>query len=184
MSFCIVEVVMKYFIWNWVSVFALLVLPLGGCGSSTTNGTGGAAGTGGVAGTGGTGGGGGTAGTGGTAGGGGSAAIPAGVWTGTGTGGSGGSFDICFAVNEDGTALTLGADSEQRCEFYSLEVAFTGCVGSLSYKPDIPIEDGFFELLDVTVDIKGTFDGNTASGEATLIGDETCSSQWEATPNE
>jgi len=187
------EVVMKRFILNWVGVLALLVLPLGGCSDTTTDGTGGAAGSGGeggaagAAGTGGEAGGGGAAGIGGIGGGGGTVAVPPGVWTGTGMGGSSGSADVCFVVNAEGTALTQGTDSEQPCQLFAWEVMFDDCAGSFSYKLDIPIEDGSFELIlegPPDIEVRGTFDGNTATGEVSSAGDATCSAQWEAAPNE
>jgi len=188
-GFCIVEAVMNDFVLSWLSVFALLMLPIGGCSGTTDDGTGGTAGSGGAAGTGGMAGGGGAAGVGGTAGGGGTGMIPPGIWTGTGIGGSAGSADLCFAVNAEGTALTQGADSEQPCQFYAVEVTFGDCAaGSFAYKPDIPIVGGSFELIllggPTEYEFRGTFDGNTAAGEVTTTGDATCSAQWEAVPNE
>ena len=171
-----------------LSVIALLLLPLAGCSGSTNEGAGGTGATGGIAGGGGNGGAageGGSAGVGGMAGGGGTEATPPGLWTGSGVGGSAGSFDICFRVNEEGTALTQGTESGQPCEFFAWEVKVTGaCVGGFAYKPDIPIVDGSFELVQPgSYELRGTFDGATASGEVTVIGVETCSSQWEATPS-
>ena len=183
---------MRCFTLNWVSVLALLLLPLGGCsgtddGTGGTGGTGGAAGTGGMAGAGGEAGAGGAAGIGGVGGGGGSVVVRPGVWIGTGMGGSSGSVDLCFVVNEDGTALTQGTDSEQPCQFWSVEAMFNDCAGSFTYKPDIPIVDGSFELINPgppDIEVRGTFAGNTATGEVSSTGDVTCSAQWEASPNE
>ena len=39
---------MRYLVWCWVPVFALLMLPLAGCSSTTTEGDGGEGGVGGV----------------------------------------------------------------------------------------------------------------------------------------
>lgn len=179
---------MSRILMSCLSVIALLLLPLAGCSGSTSEGAGGSGATGGIAGGSGSGGAageGGSAGAGGMAGGGGTEATPPGLWTGSGVGGSAGSFEVCFNVNQEGTALTQGTEPGQACEFFAWEVLFTGgCVGSFSYKPDIPIVEGSFELVDPGFyDLRGTFDGATASGEVTVIGVETCSAQWEATPS-
>ena len=179
---------MRRILVSCLSVIALLLLPLVGCSDSTNEGAGGTGAVGGIAGGGGNGGAsgeGGSAGAGGMAGGGGTEATPPGLWTGSGVGGSSGSFDICFHVNEEGTALTQGTDPDQACQFFAWEVRFTGgCVGGFQYKPDIPIVDGSFELVNPgSYDLRGTFDGATASGEVTVIGVETCSAQWEAIPS-
>lgn len=177
---------MRIFV-NCVSVVALLMLPLVGCSSSTTDGTGGAAGEGGVDGAAGEGGSGGMAGEGGTAGvggGGGMEATPPGLWTGAGVGGSSGSVDICFNVNAGGTALTVGTEPGAPCQFWSVEAVFTGdCVNSFTYRPDIPIVDGSFEMVvPDSFEVRGTFDGGMASGEVMMLVGPPCSAQWEATP--
>ena len=179
---------MRWSIWNWVGVFALLMLPLGGCSSSTTDGTGGAAGAGGTTGEGGAGGmagEGGSTGVGGSAGSGGVEAATSGLWTGGGVGGSAGSLDICFNVNEDGTALTVGSEPGQPCQLWSVEVAFGGdCVNSFTYRPDIPIVDGSFEIVvQGSFELRGSFDGDTASGEASMLVGAPCSGEWQATPS-
>ena len=177
---------MRYFIWSWVSVFALLVLPFAGCSDSTNEG---AAGSGGDAGAGG------TAGTGGMAGTGGSEPAAVGLWTGSGQGGADGSYTICFNVREDGPALVPPLDASPECDNNSFAIEFEDCSGGLSIGGGgvpIPIVDGVFHLLEEGTgplagywDITGTFDGNTASGEAivgAVVG--TCSASWEATPSQ
>jgi hypothetical protein len=174
---------MKYFIWNWLGVFALLALPFGGCSGSTDEG---AAGSGGGAGTGG------AAGAGGMAGAGGSEPAPMGLWTGSGQGGADGSFTICFNVKEDGSALVRPLDVNQECQGNSLWVEFADCEGGFSTNGEIPIVGGVFHLVSDGQgplagywDIIGTFDGDTASGEAdvgSLTPGETCSGSWTATP--
>jgi hypothetical protein len=165
---------MKYFIWNWLGVFALLALPSGGCSGSTNEGTGGTAATGGTAGTGG------------------SEPASMGLWTGSGQGGADGSFTICFNVKEDGSALVRPLDANQECQGNSLWVEFDDCEGGFSTNEEIPIVDGAFQLVSDGEgplagywDISGTLDGNTASGEAdigSLTPNETCSGSWDATP--
>ena len=170
---------MRYFIWNWVSVFALLILPLAGCGDSTPEGAGGTAGMGGAAGTGG------EAGTGGTE------VGDTGLWTGSGQGDPDGPFTICFNVREDGSALVRPLDTNQECRGNSLWIEFQDCEGGFSTNEEIPIVDGTFRLLNEQGgmagfwDISGTLNGNTASGEATVgaVPDGTCSGSWEATPS-
>ena len=170
---------MKYFIWNWVSVFALLILPFAGCGDSTPEGAGGSAGMGGAAGTGG------EAGTGGTE------VGDTGLWTGSGQGDPDGPFTICFNVREDGSALVRPLDTNQECRGNSLWIEFQDCEGGFSTNEEIPIVDGTFRLLNEQGgmagfwDISGTLNGNTASGEATVgaVPDGTCSGSWEATPS-
>jgi len=172
---------MKCFIWNWLGVFALLALPFAGCSGSTNEGTGGTAGAGGTAGTGG------SAGTGGAAGTGGSEPASMGLWTGSGQGGADGSFTICFNVKEDGSALVRPLDANQECQGNSLWVEFDDCEGGFSTSEEIPVVGGAFHLVNegLGADISGTFDGNTASGEAdiaSLTPNETCSGSWDATP--
>lgn len=172
---------MRYFIWNWVSVFALLILPLAGCGESTPEGAGGTAGMGGAAGTGG------EAGTGGTE------VVAPGLWTGSGQGDPDGPFTICFSVREDGSALVEPLDTNQECRGNSLWIEFQDCEGGFSTNEEIPIVDGTFHLFEQGTgplagywDITGTLDGNTASGVAdigSVTPDETCSGSWEATPS-
>ena len=171
---------MRYFIWNWVSVFALLILPFAGCGDSTPEGAGGSAGMGGAAGTGG------EAGTGGTE------VGDTGLWTGSGQGDPDGPFTICFNVREDGSALVRPLDTNQECRGNSLWIEFQDCEGGFSTNEEIPIVDGTFRLLNEQGgmagfwDISGTLNGNTASGEATVgaVPDGTCSGSWEATPSQ
>ena len=169
---------MRCFIWSWVSVFALLVLPFAGCSGSTTEG---AAGAGGDAGAGGSAGAGGMAGTGGTE------AVSSGFWTGSGPGGADGAYTICFNVRGDGEALVRGADPNQVCDGWSIAVRFPDCEGVFQTNEVIPIVAGAFHLVieDFSVDISGTLDGATASGEATVgaFPDGTCSGSWEATPS-
>jgi len=171
-----VEVAMRYLLGTWLGVLSLLALPLLACGSSNE----GAGGTGGVAGTGGSAGSGGTAGTGGMAGTGGTP-LAAGLWTGSGEGGSDGALTICFFVSEDGDAIVEGLAPDSPCDGQSLSLNFPDCGVSFGDKERIPIVDGTFQLLDSlgTYDISGTFDGNTASGQATV---QQCSGTWQAAP--
>jgi hypothetical protein len=173
---------MKYFIWNWLGMFALLALPLAGCGGSTNEG---AAGSGGDAGASG------TAGTGGMAGTGGSEPAPVGLWTGSGQGGADGAFTVCFNVREDGGALVPSLDANAGCEGRSFAIEFDDCLGALLTSEEVPIVDGVFHLfrdgaeaMEGYWDITGTFDGNTASGDATVGWIARCSGSWDATPIE
>jgi hypothetical protein len=52
-------------------------------------------------------------------------------------------------------------------------------------RPDIPIVEGSFSLTEPgSYDIQGTFDGDTASGEATFTTDGVdCTGQWQASPS-
>lgn len=179
---------MKNFVWHWACVLALLASPLmacdssggdGGGGSAGTAGTGGSAGTGGEAGTGGSAGMGGEGGTGATAG---TDSITTGLWTGEGSEGPGAPWRICFSVNEAGDALT--ADPIE-CQAFAIQVEFEGCPNTLWWRPDIPIVDGSFSLTEAgAYDIQGTFDGDTASGEATFTVDGVeCTGQWQASPS-
>jgi len=162
---------MRYFIWNRAGVFTLLLLFVVGCGSSTSEGAGGAAGTGGTAGTGGSGG----------------APAPPGLWAGSGQGGADGSFTICFNVSDDGSAIGRSLDTAE-CGGFSLGVRFDTCeAGSFSTTDEIPIVDGVFRWMDPlggASDIRGTFDGDTASGTAVISNTlGTCSGSWTATPS-
>ena len=169
---------MRYVVFSWLTMFALLSLPFAGCSGSTNEGTGGSGGDAGA---------GGTAGSGGTAGAGGSEPAPPGLWT----GGADGSFTICFNVREDGNALVRPLDTNQECRGNSLWVEFDTCEGGLSTNEEIPVVDGVFRLLNEQGglagywDISGTIDGNTASGEAEVgaIPDGTCLGSWTATPS-
>lgn len=154
---------------TWVPVCAFLFVPLLGCGGSG-DGASGAAGDGGSGGPGGVGG---------------SAPSAEGLWTGSGETGPGAPWQICFNLNEDGTALTQADQRVHDCQSVSLRISFQECDGSLAYAPDIPVSDGAFRLVDPRgyFDISGTFDGLTASGEgAILVDGELCSGDWEATP--
>ena len=174
---------MRCFIWSWVSVFALLVLPFAGCSGSTTEG---AAGAGGDAGAGG------SAGAGGMAGTGGSEPAPVGLWTGSGQGGADGSFTICFNVREDGLALVPSLDVNAGCEGErSFAIVFDDCNGGLLTGEEVPIVDGVFHLfrdgaeaMEGYWDITGTIDGDTASGDATVGWIARCSGSWDATPSQ
>jgi hypothetical protein len=109
-----------------------------------------------------------------------------GLWTGSGVDGPAAPWSICFNLSEDGSALTMVTDSEQPCYLWALQIELNGCSGSSWYKQDIPVENGEFEVGAEGQDlhITGTFDGNTASGDATiLVGGEPCSGSWEATPS-
>jgi hypothetical protein len=178
---------MKYFIWNWVGVFSLLILPFAGCSGSTNEGGAGSGG----AGSGGDAGAGGAAGTGGMAGTGGSEPAPPGLWIGSGQGGADGAFTICFHVREDGNALVRPLNPSAECGASSLEVDFDNDNCDFATNAEIPIVGGSFHLLNeggglgVFWDISGIFDGNTASGEAETgsIPNETCSGSWMATPS-
>ena len=171
---------MRCFIWNWAGVLALLLLPLGGCSDTTTDGTGGAAGDGGE---------GGAAGTGGEAGSGGVVGSPTGAWSGSGQGGADGSFTVCFNVRDDGDALVRPTAPAMDCDGNSLSVQFDDCEGGFSTTEIVPIVDGSFALLNEQGglagfwDISGMIDGDTASGEATVGAVEgTCSGSWTASP--
>ena len=152
-------------------VLALMVVPAMGCSSADNGETGGSSGSGGSAGAGG------SAGTGG-GGTGGVASPQSGVWMGQGTGGAGGSFTACLVVNEAGTAISAnGID----CQSFAIQVGVAGC-SSLSYRPDLQIEDGSFEVTSGALTITGMFDNaSMASGTFTesAIG---CSGAWTATP--
>lgn len=174
---------MRDVISSWAIVFALLFLPFAGC-SGSTDGGGGDSGAGGTAGTGGTGGGG-------TGGAGGSDAVEPDLWTGSGQGGADGAFTICFNVREDGQALSRPQLSTVECGLDSLKVEFEPpCEGFFSTNEEIEIVNGSFSLLNEQGglagywDISGTFDGDTAAGEATVqaVGDSTCSGSWTASP--
>ncbi|MDH3656333.1 MAG: hypothetical protein OEN21_18895 [Myxococcales bacterium] len=173
---------MKYFVWHWVCVLALVAAPAAGCSSSDGDGGAGAGGAAGEAGMGGTAGMGGAAGMGGTAGAGGVATIRTGLWTGEGNEGPGAPWTICFSVNEAGDALT--ADPFE-CQSFAIQVDLAGCPNSIWYRPDIPIVEGSFSLTEPgAYDIQGTFDGDTASGEATFTMDGVdCTGQWQASPS-
>ncbi len=173
---------MKYVIWNWLGIFALLALPLAGCSDSTNEG---AAGSGGDAGAGG------TAGTGGMAGTGGTEPAPVGLWTGSGQGGADGAFTVCFNVREDGGALVPPVGENPGCDGYSFAIEFDNCDGALLTSDVVPIVDGVFNLfrdgadaMEGYWDITGTFDGNTASGDVTVGWVARCSGSWDATPIE
>ena len=176
------EVAVKYFVSYW-ALFALLVFPFAGCSSSTNDGMDGSAGASGTAGSGG---------TAGAGGGGGSAASPVGLWTGSGQDAPDGPLTICFNVRDDGEALVRPVDPNQECQGNSLWVEFENCEGGFSTNEEIPIVDGAFRLLNEEGglagfwDISGTFDGNTASGEATTgaVGGGTCTGSWTATPSQ
>jgi hypothetical protein len=102
-----------------------------------------------------------------------------GLWTGSGEGGSDGALTICFFVSEDGDAIVQGLEPDSPCDGHSLALNFPDCGlgASLINNERIPIVDGAFQLL--LSDISGTFDGNTASGEATI---DQCSGTWQAAP--
>jgi len=189
---------MRY-LFGLLCVCALGVVPLVGCGE-TAEGAGGTAGSGGRAGTGGTGGSagaggtagsGGSAGSGGTGGGGGSGLITEGLWTGSGDGADG-AFTICFNVSfsvvQDRYFLRKPPVFLAECN-YALEVAFQDCEGGLSTTGEIPFTgDSFrtqFDQAGVFYDIGGTFDGDTASGQATTnsASGGRCSGSWNATPS-
>jgi hypothetical protein len=176
---------MKNFVWQWVCVLALVAAPAAGCGSSDGDGGGGTAGTAGAAGTGGAAGmagTGGTAGMGGTGGAGGVAPIGTGLWTGEGDAGPGAPWTICFSVNEAGDALTADA---VECDGFAIRVILGGCPNDVRSRPDIPIVEGSFSLTEPgSYDIQGTFDGDTASGEATFTADGVdCTGEWQASPS-
>ena len=83
-------------------------------------------------------------------------------------------------------------DANPGCEGYSFAIEFDDCEGALLTTEEVPIVNGVFHLLEEGEgplagywDITGTFDGNTASGEAivgAVVG--TCSGSWDATPSE
>ena len=85
-------------------------------------------------------------------------------------------------MNEAGDALT--ADPIE-CQAFAIQVEFGGCPNSVWWRPDIPIVDGSFSLSEPGMyDIQGTFDGDTASGEATFTTDGIdCTGQWSASPS-
>ncbi len=163
---------------QWVCIFALLVFPLSGCSDPAPDGGGGA---GGGAGTGGTGGQAGAGAIGGGGGTGGAEPITAGLWMGSGDQGPGAPWTICFGVNQNGTALT----AIEGCQDFAIQVAFDGCPNSVWWRPDIPIAEGSFRLLDETtgVDITGTFAGDSASGQGSFTTPQgTCTNEWTAAP--
>ena len=174
---------MRY-LFEFICVLALGVMPLAGCSDDE-----GVGGSGGSAGTGGSGGAGGMAGTRG------SEPSPVGLWTGSGQGGADGSFTICFNVSEDGSGLVPPLEASPECDNHSFGIEFDVCEGGLLVGGGgvpIPIVDGVFELFEQGTgplagywDITGTFDGNTASGEAIVgaVDGGTCSASWEATPS-
>jgi hypothetical protein len=95
-------------------------------------------------------------------------------------------------VNEDGSALVRPVDPNQECVGNSLWVEFDDCDGGFSTNEEIPIVDGVFHLLSDGQgplagfwDISGTFDGDTASGEASVgrFPEGTCSGSWSASPS-
>ena len=173
---------MRYFIWSWVSVFALLVLPFAGCSDSTTEGGAGAGGDAGA---------GGSAGAGGMAGTRGSEPSPVGLWTGSGQGGADGAYTICFNVREDGLALVPPLDASPECDNYSFMIEFDDCAGGLSTGEEVPIVNGVFHLvrhgaepMEGDWDITGTIDGDAASGDATVGWIARCTGSWDATPSQ
>ena len=167
-----------WYLFEFICVLALGVMPLAGCSDDEgVGGSGGSAGTGGVGGSGG-----------GMAGSGGSEPSPVGLWTGSGQDAPDGPLTICFNVREDGGALVGPRDVNQECQGWSIWVEFENCVGGgLLTNEEIPIVGGAFQLLNegLSVDISGTFDGNTVSGEATTgaEGGGTCTGSWQATPS-
>ncbi len=183
---------MKELVGTTLSVVAMLALAAAGCSSSSDEGSGGAGGN---AGSGGTGGAAGMAGQGGAGGTGGVVPPSTGIWTGTGDGPDG-AFTICFGVNEEGTALVrpLVSSPGSTCSTdptNSFAVEFQTCEGALLLAEDVPITDGGFELVNEQGGlagywiINGTFDGNSASGEATVGAVEgTCTGTWQAAPVE
>lgn len=174
----VVEVVMRQWCLNVMAVFALLALPLAGCGGSDNGGTGGDAGSGGSAGSGGTAGTGGTAGGAGDGGSGGNGSAVTQSWSGQGDGDDG-PFTVCLTVNADGTALVF--DAEGACS-WPFAVQFESCDGTGDWASgqDIPIVNGAFSHSSQFREISGTLDGNTASGDVTIT---TCSGSWTATPD-
>ena len=174
---------MKYFIWSWVSVFALLVLPFAGCSGSTNEGPLGravmrrwrAAGTGGqrralvdwpvpVA----------------------PRRLPPGSGQALATTAPAAPWSICFNLSEDGSAAHDGYGFGAAMLPLGPRDRAQVCSGSSSYNQDIPVADGAFEVgaEGEELHITGTFDGNTASGDATLlVAGETCSGSWTATPS-
>lgn len=101
---------MRY-LFEFICVLALGVMPLAGC--SDDEGVGGSGGAGGMAGTGG------------------SEPSPVGLWTGSGQGGADGSFTICFNVSEDGSGLVPPLDASPECDNHSFEIEFDVCEGAL-----------------------------------------------------
>jgi hypothetical protein len=186
-----------------VGFICVLALGVVGCGETTgTRASGGTGGTGGVGfghsdggagGTGGTGGDGGSAGMGGggMAGSGGSGLITEGLWTGSGQGADGAvtiCFNVLFSVVEDRYFLRKPQVYLAECN-HSLEVAFSDCEGGFLTTGEIPfVGNSFrtqFDQAGSFHDISGTFDGNTASGEATTgsASGGRCSGPWDATPS-
>ncbi len=100
---------------------------------------------------------------------------------GSGDQGPGAPWTICFGVNQNGTALT----AIEGCQDFAIQVAFDGCPNSIWWRPDIPIAEGSFRLLDETtgVDITGTFAGDSASGQGSFTTPQgTCTNEWTAAP--
>jgi hypothetical protein len=116
--------------------------------------------------------------------------VTTGLWTGSGVDGSAVPFDICFNLNEEGTALTAGLNPDEPCHLHSFIVSSTSTScgpTSWSYKPDIPIVDRSFNLAfdngNAVYELSGTLDGNSASGAVVLHGDGgPCPGDWEASP--
>jgi hypothetical protein len=182
------EVGMKELMDKMVPVLALVSLIFVGCSSSSNGDSDGMGGVGGL----GAGGSAGTAGVGGTE-------PPAnGIYTGTGDAPDG-TFNICFVVNEQGTALvrpplpspgsTCSTDPT-----YSFAVEFDTdmCEGVLLTTEEIPIVGGMFELVNEQGGlagywvIRGTIDGTSAFGEAEVgvVSGGTCMGNWQATLSE
>jgi hypothetical protein len=69
--------------------------------------------------------------------------------------------------------------------WFAIRVILGGCPNDVRSRPDIPIVDGSFSLTEPGLyDIQGTFDGDTASGEATFTTDGIdCTGPWQAGPS-
>jgi hypothetical protein len=68
-------------------------------------------------------------------------------------------------------ALAL-VENAGACRGFALDMTFGGArPASYGQRPDIPIVDGSFRIIEPgSYDIRGTFDGDSATGEATFTG--------------
>lgn len=72
------------------------------------------------------------------------------------------------------------------CRGFALDMTLGGaCQASYGQRPDIPIVDGSFRIIELgSYDIRGTFAGDSATGEATFTGGcIDCTAQWQASPS-
>lgn len=81
-------------------------------------------------------------------------------------------------------------DANPGCEGNSFAIEFDDCEGALLTSEVVPIVDGVLHLfrdgadaMEGYWDITGTFDGNTASCDATVGWVARCSGSWDAPPS-